>query len=88
MLLAEGMLFVELVKVMNDWLWHSDRIGNKPDLGLSCLGKFVVERAKRKMGSPGYDVRAIALCDSLLWMMIVAETTWSLAPSFIWTRGV
>jgi hypothetical protein len=28
------MLFVELAKVENDWLWQSDMIGNKPELGL------------------------------------------------------
>jgi hypothetical protein len=32
--LPEDMLFVELAKVENDWLWHSDMIGNKPELGL------------------------------------------------------
>jgi hypothetical protein len=32
--LAEGMLFLELVKPEDDWWWCSDRIGNKPELDL------------------------------------------------------
>jgi hypothetical protein len=40
--LTEGMLFVELMKVGDGWLWCSGWIGNKPELGLGCLGKFVV----------------------------------------------
>jgi hypothetical protein len=27
-----GMLFVESTKVGGDWLWHSDTIGNKPEV--------------------------------------------------------
>jgi hypothetical protein len=30
----------------------------------------------------------IALCGSLLWMMIVAKAAWSLAPPFFWTQGI
>jgi hypothetical protein len=44
--LAEGMLFVELAKARDGWLWCSDRIGNKSKLGLCCLGEFVMERVK------------------------------------------
>jgi hypothetical protein len=37
------MLFVELVKAGDDWLWHSDWIDNKPELALGfvwvCGGK-------------------------------------------------
>jgi hypothetical protein len=36
--LLEDMLFVELEKVVDGWLWHSDMIGNKPGLGLGCFG--------------------------------------------------
>jgi hypothetical protein len=28
---------VELAKVVDDWLWHSGMIGNKPSLGLVAL---------------------------------------------------
>jgi hypothetical protein len=41
------MLFVELVKIADDWLWHSGRIGNMPDLGY--FGNLVVERAKDRI---------------------------------------
>jgi hypothetical protein len=71
--LEESMLFVELTKAENDWLWHNDRIGNKSKLGSGCLGKFVVERAKGKMENTGYEAMSIALCDSLLWMMIIVR---------------
>jgi hypothetical protein len=40
--LVEGMLFVDLVKAEDGWLWCSDRIGNKPELELGCFGQFVV----------------------------------------------
>jgi hypothetical protein len=69
-------------------LWHSGRISNKPELGLGCLGKFAVGRAKGRMESTGCETMPIALCDSLLWTMIVARATWSLAPSFFWIRGI
>jgi hypothetical protein len=42
--LVEGRLFVELAKAMHDWLWCSDRIGNKPKLGLGCLSMLWKER--------------------------------------------
>jgi hypothetical protein len=66
-------------------LWHSDRISNKLELGLSCFGKLVVERAKGRMENTDRVAVANALCDSLLWM-IIADTGWNLAPSFFWTR--
>jgi hypothetical protein len=43
------MLFVEWVKVVDDWLWCSDMIGNKPGLGLGCFGRLVVGNATGKM---------------------------------------
>jgi hypothetical protein len=58
---AEGMLFVELA---GEWLWRSDRIVNKPELGLGC--KFAVGRAKGGMENTGYEATPIALCGSLL----------------------
>jgi hypothetical protein len=52
---------VELAKAGDGWLWHSDRIGNKLELGLGCLGKFVVGRAKGTLESTGYGAMPIAL---------------------------
>jgi hypothetical protein len=48
-LLAEGMLFVELVNVKDDWLWRNDRIGNISEVGFGCFGKLVIEEAKDRM---------------------------------------
>jgi hypothetical protein len=61
---AEGMLFVELAKGRGEWLWRSDRIVNKPELGLGC--KFAVGRAKGGMENTSYEAMPIALCGSLL----------------------
>jgi hypothetical protein len=47
--LPEDMLFVELVKVVDDWLWHSDMIDNRSGLGLDSFDRLVVENAKGKM---------------------------------------
>jgi hypothetical protein len=40
------MLFVELVKAENCWLWHSGRIDNKPELGFGCFGKLVEKEGR------------------------------------------
>jgi hypothetical protein len=50
---SEGMLFVELAKDEDDWLWHSGMTGNMPEHGLGCFGRHAVEKAKGKMGSIG-----------------------------------
>jgi hypothetical protein len=34
------------------------------------------------------EVGPIELCDLLLWMVIVVEADWILAPSFSWTQGI
>jgi hypothetical protein len=70
--LAESMLFVELAKAEDDWLWRSSRTSNKLEHELCCFGKPVVERAKGRIENTGYEVMAKALCGSLLWMMIAA----------------
>jgi hypothetical protein len=49
--LLEDMLFVELAKVVDDWLWCSGRIGNMLEAGLGCFGKLTVERVKDRMES-------------------------------------
>jgi hypothetical protein len=47
------MLFVELAKAEDDWLWHNDIIGNKRELEFGCFGRLVMEKVKGKMGSIG-----------------------------------
>jgi hypothetical protein len=47
--LPEGMLFVELARVVNGWLRHSDMIHNKPGLEFGCFGKLAVKNAKGRM---------------------------------------
>jgi hypothetical protein len=47
--LARGMLYVELVKVVDGWLWRNDRIDNIPVVGLGYFGKLVVTRVKDTM---------------------------------------
>jgi hypothetical protein len=51
--LPEGILFVELAKVEDCWLWHSDMISNKLEPGLGCFRRLAVERANGKMESVG-----------------------------------
>jgi hypothetical protein len=53
---------VELAKVMDDLLWRSGRIGNMAEVGLSCFGKLVVERAKDRMKNIAGSERPIAWC--------------------------
>jgi hypothetical protein len=58
--LLENKLFVELAKVVGDWLWHSGMIGNKPGLGLGCFGTLVVKSVKGRMESIAGDGESIA----------------------------
>jgi hypothetical protein len=60
--LLEDMLFVELAKVMDDWLWHSGMIGNKPRLGLGCFGRLVVGNVKGMMENITGGGEPIAWC--------------------------
>jgi hypothetical protein len=60
--LLEDMLFVELAKVMDDWLWHSGMIGNKPRLELGCFGRLVVGNVKRMMENITGGGEPIAWC--------------------------
>jgi hypothetical protein len=39
---------------------------------------------KGRMGNTGGEAMPIALCDLILWMRIVVEASWSLAPSSSW----
>jgi hypothetical protein len=40
------MLFVELVRVEDDWLWHSDMTVNKPEVGLGYFDRIIAEEAR------------------------------------------
>jgi hypothetical protein len=51
--LPKGMLFVELVKAQDGWLWCSGMTGNKLEVGLGCFGRLATKRMKGKMGSIG-----------------------------------
>jgi hypothetical protein len=56
------MLFVELAKVMYDWLWHGSRIDNMLEVGFGYFGKLVVERAKGRMENIAGTEGSIAWC--------------------------
>jgi hypothetical protein len=47
--LAEGILFMELAKVEGDWLWRSGRTGTKPELGFDYFGKLAMGSAEGMM---------------------------------------
>jgi hypothetical protein len=58
--LLEDMLIVELMKVVDGWLWHSGMIGNKSELGLGCFGRLAVGNTKGKMENIAGDGEPIA----------------------------
>jgi hypothetical protein len=60
--LPGGMLFMELTKVEDNWLWCSCMIGNKPKLGLSYFGRLAVGKGKCKMESIVGGGEPIAWC--------------------------
>jgi hypothetical protein len=60
--LLGDMLFVELAKVVDDWLWRSGRIANMLEVGLDCFVKLVVERVKDRMENVAGSGGAIAWC--------------------------
>jgi hypothetical protein len=39
----EGILSVELVKIVDDWVWHNGRIDNMPKVGFGWLDKLVLD---------------------------------------------
>jgi hypothetical protein len=41
------MLFAELAKVEDDWLWHNGRIGSMSKVSFGCFGKLVVKEENR-----------------------------------------
>jgi hypothetical protein len=56
------MLFAELTKVEDDWLWHNGRIGSMSEVGFGCFGKLAVEEAKDKMENIVGGEEPIAWC--------------------------
>jgi hypothetical protein len=62
MALMEGMLFVELAKVEDGWLWRNGRIGSMQEVGFGCFDKPVVEKAKDRMGNIAGGGKPIARC--------------------------
>jgi hypothetical protein len=45
------MIFGELTEAEDGWLWRSNMAGSKPELGLGCFGRIVVETTKGRMES-------------------------------------
>jgi hypothetical protein len=62
-LLVKCMLFTELVKVEDGWLWSNGRIGSMPKVGSYYFGRLVVEEAKDRMKNIVGGEEPIALCD-------------------------
>jgi hypothetical protein len=60
--LAHGLLFVKSAKVVGGWLWHSGRIGNKPEFAHGYFGGLVAKRVKGRMENIHGEADAIALC--------------------------
>ncbi len=56
------MLFAELAKVEDDWLWHNGRIGSMSKVSFGCFGKLVVERAKDRIENIAGSEGAVAWC--------------------------
>jgi hypothetical protein len=57
------MLYVELVKVKDDWLWHSGMTGSMSGVGFGCYDRLVVENVKDRMGNIASGEEPIAWCD-------------------------
>jgi hypothetical protein len=60
------MLFLELVKVVGDWLWRNGRFDNMSELGPSYLDGFMAEIAKDRMACIGGEGEPIMWCGSPL----------------------
>jgi hypothetical protein len=64
--LVEGMLSMELVEVVEGWLWCGGMIDSMPEVGLGCFSVFVVEKEKDRMVSIVGGWESTAWCDLLL----------------------
>jgi hypothetical protein len=56
------MLFVELAKVEDDWLWHSDMTGNMPEVEFGYFGRLGLENADGRTGNITGYAEPIAWC--------------------------
>jgi hypothetical protein len=45
------MLYVELVKVEDGWLWRSSMTGSMSEVRFGCYDRFVAENVKGRMGN-------------------------------------
>jgi hypothetical protein len=59
---AGGMLFVELAKVEDDWLCHSNMTGNMPEVGFGYFGRLGLENADGRIGNITSYAEPIAWC--------------------------
>jgi hypothetical protein len=57
---VRGMLFVELVKVEDDWLWRSGMTGNMSEVGFGYFGRLGLENAEGRMRNIAGDAEPIA----------------------------
>jgi hypothetical protein len=57
---VRGMLFVELAKVEDDWLWRSGMTGNMPEVGFGYFGRLGLENVEGRTGNIAGDVKPIA----------------------------
>jgi hypothetical protein len=55
-----GMLFVELVKVEDDWLCRSGMTGNMPEVRFGYFGRLGLENVEGRTGNIAGDVKPIA----------------------------
>jgi hypothetical protein len=54
------MLFVELVKVEDDWLCRSGMTGNMPEVRFGYFGRLGLENVEGRTGNIAGDVKPIA----------------------------
>jgi hypothetical protein len=57
------MLFVELVKVEDGWLWCSGMTSSMPEVGFGCYDRLVMENAKGRMGNITGGGKPTTWCD-------------------------
>jgi hypothetical protein len=60
---VRGMLFVELAKIEDGWLWRSCMAGSMPRVGFGCYDRLVVENVKGRIGNIAGGEESIVWCD-------------------------
>jgi hypothetical protein len=61
-ILTEGMVFAELAKVEDSWLWCNDRIDSMLKVGFDCFGMLVVDEANDRKENTAGGEEPIAWC--------------------------